>query len=97
MNKKWLIFVGIGVGIAVVARKCASMCWSRTEQPAGSEKSTKWGKMRARMEQMPEDFPPRVMFDNVQAARRNTERILEILEAEEVEASEAEALAGASR
>jgi len=35
--------------------------------------------MRARMEEMPEDFPPRVMFDNAQAARDNTERILELL------------------
>lgn len=32
------------------------------------------------MEEMPEDFPPRVMYDNVEAARANTERILEILD-----------------
>jgi len=31
------------------------------------------------MEEMPEDFPPRVMFDNVEATRSNTERILEVL------------------
>jgi hypothetical protein len=29
---------------------------------------------------MPEDFPPVVMFNNVAAARENTERILELLE-----------------
>jgi hypothetical protein len=38
-----------------------------------------WDKMRQHMEDMPEDFPPRVMFDNAAAARENTERILEIL------------------
>ena len=97
MNKKWLVFVGIVVGVAVVARKCASMCSSTTEPSAESEKPTKWDKMRARMEQMPEDFPPRVMFDNVQVTRDNTERILEILDAEDVGASEEEALAGALR
>ena len=37
-------------------------------------------KMRAGMEGMPEDFPPVVMFNNVAAARENTERILELLE-----------------
>jgi hypothetical protein len=42
-----------------------------------------WDKMREGMEEMPEDFPPRVMFDNAEAARINTERILEKLEAQE--------------
>jgi hypothetical protein len=37
-------------------------------------------KMRAGMEAMPEDFPPVVMFNNAEAARENTERILELLE-----------------
>jgi hypothetical protein len=39
-----------------------------------------WEKMREGMEAMPEDFPPRVMFDNVAAIRENTEQILEALE-----------------
>ena len=38
-----------------------------------------WDKMRRHMEDMPEDFPPRVMFDNVATTKENTERILEIL------------------
>jgi hypothetical protein len=97
MNKKWLVVlvIGVGIGLGAAARKCASMCSSSTGS-AGSGKATKWDKMRARMEQMPEDFPPRVMFDNVQAARDNTERILEILEADEADAPQAEALADAS-
>jgi hypothetical protein len=36
--------------------------------------------MKNAMEEMPEDFPPRVMFDNVATARENTDRILEILD-----------------
>ena len=39
-----------------------------------------WDKMRQHMEDMPEDFPPRVMFDNVVDTKENTERILEILD-----------------
>ncbi len=35
------------------------------------------------MAEMPEDFPPRVMFDNVAATREQTTRILEILEERE--------------
>ena len=31
------------------------------------------------MEEMPEDFPPRVMFDNVAATRANTDQILALL------------------
>ena len=39
-----------------------------------------WDKMRQHMEEIPEDFPPRVMFDNVATVRENTERILKILD-----------------
>jgi len=42
-----------------------------------------WEKMGQFMDEMPEDFPPRIMFDNLAATRRNTERILEILEGSE--------------
>lgn len=42
-----------------------------------------WEKMGHLMDEMPEDFPPRVMFDNLAVTRQNTERILEILEGRE--------------
>ena len=42
-----------------------------------------WEKMREHMEGMPEDFPPRMMFENVEATRANSERILELLEAQQ--------------
>jgi hypothetical protein len=37
-------------------------------------------KMQACMEAMPDDFPPVMMFKNVEAIRENSERILELLE-----------------
>ncbi len=74
--KKWMIIVAGGaaaVGAVVTARNCMSMCSAESERP------TMWDKMRAHMEEMPEDFPPRIMFDNTQATRENTERILDLL------------------
>ena len=75
--KKSLILVALGavvVGAAVAARKFASTCSNDDRRAA------MWDRMRRHMEEMPEDFPPRIMFDNVQRARENTDQILEILE-----------------
>jgi hypothetical protein len=36
--------------------------------------------MHACMKAMPDDFPPLMMFKNVEATRENSERILELLE-----------------
>ncbi len=94
MKKKWLLFVVAGICIAAVARKCASMCSSQTEQSSEPEKATKWDKMCARIEQMPDEFPSRVTSDDVQTAHDDTERTLETLEAGDVPAPEAEALTG---
>lgn len=74
-----MIVAGFGFATAclvAIARKRQQGEQSHAEQP------TIWDKMRKGMEEMPEDFPPRVMFDNVDSARANTERILEILEAD---------------
>jgi len=74
-----MIVAGFGLVIACVvaiARK------QQQDEKSGAEQPTIWDKMRKGMEEMPEDFPPRVMFDNVDSARVNTERILEILEAD---------------
>lgn len=70
MKKAIVLALIMGVvGAVVIAMK-------KSEAPG----STMWDKMRANMEAMPEDFPPRVMFDNVAATRENTEEILRILE-----------------
>ena len=65
-----LILLGVVVGAVVMAGK----------RKSGEERPSMWDKMRQAMEDMPEDFPPRVMFDNVASTRENTERILEILD-----------------
>ena len=65
-----LILIGVVVWAAVM----------RAKRQSGEERPSMWDKMRQQMEDMPEDFPPRVMFDNVADTKENTERILEILD-----------------
>jgi hypothetical protein len=75
MNTKLMIGAAAGLAIAAVAAGKAKRCG---REPGRS----KWDKMRERMEEMPADFPPRIMFDNIEATRVNTEQILALLEAE---------------
>ena len=78
--KKWMVLAGIGIGaacVAAIARK----------RQSGGERPDKWDKMREAMEQMPADFPPRMMFENVETTRANTDRILELLEKHDREAA----------
>ncbi|NNE72983.1 MAG: hypothetical protein HKN26_04915 [Acidimicrobiales bacterium] len=74
MDKKVMIgaAAGCAAAVAIVAIK---------KRPDGPPPAM-WNRMRRHMEEMPEDFPPRVMFDNVEATRANSERILELLEAQ---------------
>jgi len=72
MNKKLLI--GAAVGAAVVVGAAVSAAKSQS-----GPKPTVWDKMRDHMEEMPEDFPPRMMFDNIEAIKANTEEILTLL------------------
>ena len=74
MNKK-LIIAAVG-GAAAVAAVATVKNRSASPEP----KPTMWDKMREGMEEMPEDFPPRIMFDNIEATRANSERILDLLE-----------------
>ena len=72
MNNKLIIggLAGLtGVAAVAVAKKCQ-------HEPG----PTMWDKMREHMEEMPEDFPPRIMFDNVEATKANTEQILALLD-----------------
>jgi len=72
MNKK-KILVGGGAICAVAAIvTMARRARSEIQNP-------KWDKMRQHMEEMPKDFPPRVMYDNIEATRADTEEILELL------------------
>lgn len=75
--------------VVVAGAACAVMLMRRRSEGAHP---TMWQKMQEGMESMPEDFPPRVMFDNVAAVKENTEQILEALRegdsAVEMEAAE---------
>jgi hypothetical protein len=75
MSKK--LMVAAAVGCAACAFLAGRCCREEGERP------TMWEKMSQRMEEMPENFPPRIMFDNLVVTRENTERILEILEGRE--------------
>jgi hypothetical protein len=71
MSKKVLIGVAagfVGAGVLAAAKKCQQ-----------GPSPDMWAKMREKMEEMPADFPPRVMFDDVEATRANTEEILALL------------------
>jgi hypothetical protein len=72
MSKKWMLAGAVGCGACVVL--------AARGRRGGKERPKVWDKMRDFMDDMPEDFPPRIMFDNLAATRENTERILEILE-----------------
>jgi hypothetical protein len=50
------------------------------EERKAGKRQEMFAKMQAGMDAMPDDFPPVVMFNNVAAARENSERILELLE-----------------
>ena len=68
----------LAVLLIVAGAVCAAVM--RKKHRSGASRPSMWDKMRQHMEEMPEDFPPRVMFDNVAATKETTERILEILE-----------------
>ncbi len=71
--RKWVILALLATGAVGLARLA-----SRRE--AEGSRPTIWDKLGAQMEEMPEDFPPRVMFDNVAKTNETTQRILNILE-----------------
>lgn len=72
--RKWLVLAVLAVVAVALARLAAG------KRQEGGHHPTMWEKMEAAMAEMPEDFPPRVMFDNVAATKEDTGRILEILE-----------------
>ena len=81
MNKKVLIGVFAGLGVATCIAACAKSGKCRNDGESET-KPTVWDKMRKGMEEMPEDFPPRVMFDNIAATKANTDQILTLLREE---------------
>lgn len=76
MDKR-LVMAGAAGCIAVAAAMAAG------KKKATQPRPEMWDKMREKMAEMPEDFPPRVMYDNVEATRANTEKILKLLHGSE--------------
>lgn len=66
--KRLLLAGAVAAGAALVARRAVRGC-------RGID-------FEGMIERMPEDAPPKWMFRNISAIRENSERILELLEAE---------------
>jgi len=66
--KKFLIFVTVLTGIVFLAKRFAPEL-----------RKIDWDK---KFEAMPDNAPPKWMFNNISATRANTERIIELLEGE---------------
>ena len=81
MSKKVLIGAVAGIGAAACIAACAKSGKCRGDG-ASTPKPTVWDKMRQGMEEMPEDFPPRIMFDNIEAMKSNTDEIVTLLKEE---------------
>lgn len=76
--RKWLVIAVLAAGVVGLLRLTDRR---RVEGGAeGNRRPTIWDKLAAQMEEMPKDFPPRVMFDNVANTNETAQRILEILE-----------------
>ena len=71
MSKK--LVIGAVVGAAVVAGLVSAA------KSQSGPKPSMWEKMRDAMDEMPEDFPPRVMFENVEVIKANTDEMLALL------------------
>jgi hypothetical protein len=88
MKRPAVIGLVVGVVLAAVilakvipAKKSQSSESSEEREARQAEKRrAMFQKMQAGMEALPDDFPPVIMFKNAEAARENSERILEILE-----------------
>ena len=82
--KKLAVFglvAGAVLAVVLVVKKSQS---SRSPEEREERKQKKrremFQKMQKGMDAMPEDFPPVAMFNDVAATRKNSERILELLE-----------------
>ena len=81
MNKKLMIGLVAGLGVAAIAV-------AKKGPPAPPP--AMWAKMREKMDEMPKDFPPRLIVDHVEATRANTEEILALLRDQGVGRDDAE-------
>jgi hypothetical protein len=75
------LVAGAVLAAVILAKKSQSSESSQERVAKQAEKRrAMFQKMQAGMEAMPDDFPPVMMFKNVEGIRENSERILELLE-----------------
>jgi hypothetical protein len=77
MSKKLVIGAVVGTAVAVGVVSAA--------KSQSGPKPSMWEKMREAMDEMPEDFPPRVMFANMEAIKANTDEIVALLRQKETD------------
>lgn len=82
MNRKVLIGAIAGVGTAACVAACAKSAGCSGGDVA--TKPTVWDKMRQGWDEMPPDFPLRVLFDDVEAMKANLDEIVTLLRDREV-------------
>lgn len=68
------VLMGVAAGAAVV------VVYTKAKRHAGGMGEIMSDKMHRCMEELPENAPPRVMFDNLSTTRTNTDKILALLE-----------------
>jgi hypothetical protein len=86
--KKKLALFGILMGAIAVSiffakKRGASIPAEERELLRKEKRQAVFEKVQEGFEAMPEDFPPVVMYNNLDTVRQNSERILEILESED--------------
>ncbi len=75
------LVAGAVLASVILAKKSQSSMSSQEREERQTEKRrAMFQKMQAGMEAMPDEFPPVIMFKNVEAIRENSERIVELLE-----------------
>lgn len=80
MDKK--LAIGLVAGCALVVSVAAWKRTRRSPQASLRMRGIMEDRMRQRIEQMPEDFPPRIVRDQIPAIKADTERILALLSEE---------------
>ena len=73
------------IGALIVGGAFVGVLMALRQKMEDADIATFFQKMQQKIDDMPEDFPPRVMCDAIVRTRENTDRILEILETSEVE------------
>jgi hypothetical protein len=79
--KKLIIVGAIGAAAVVLAKRRMLSAGGAEPRPRRAARRRRFD-LEQWIERMPEDAPPKWIFNNITAIRENTERILQLLESE---------------